>query len=219
MKIVKGVNFSLDFRPASEQVTLMGKLTGDCELAADEAFTQIYHDYYAPLVRKASGYLKDVKAFAVATSAEDIAQEALSRLWNSRKEMDPQSARVYAWLCKVTHHLALGVLREVRNQKTELLDTSPEAMEEGPAWEPISRAPTPHQMLERSELLALIERGIDALPPRQAEAFRLRYLQELDEEVVAESMRVKRNTVKSLTHKAKLHIAKFLRAHGIDIVD
>jgi RNA polymerase sigma-70 factor (ECF subfamily) len=48
-------------------------------------------------------------------------------------------------------------------------------------------AETPHSHLERTQLIALIEKALQRLPPRQREAFVLRYWEELD---VAEAAKI-----------------------------
>ena len=148
--------YGLPFRQPESQRALMVQLTGDCELAADDAFTEMYHDYFAPLVRKAEGYLVDLSEYGVAKHPEDIAQEAMLRLWEKRKTLDPNSTGIYAYLMRVVVNLSLNELRDVHKQNTELLDTSPEAMAEEPGWEPASNALAPDKILERKELFKFI---------------------------------------------------------------
>ena len=198
-------DFGLSFRPAYEQRRLMRDLTGPCESAADAAFTVIYDDYFAALVRKADGFLQDVAEYGVATTAEDIAQDALGKLWVSRRKMDSESTAIYAWLARVVTNLAMNELRDVRNRDTELLDTSPAAMAEEPAWNPESPAPTPDKMAERAELRAIIiDVASRVLSEKQFRAFVEYHLNERTTREVASELGMKVNSVKSaltIAHK------------------
>lgn len=76
---------------------------------------------------------------------------------------------------------------------------------------------TPHQQLERSQLLAAIEREIEKLPPRQREAFLMRYWEEMDIAETAAAMGCSAGSVKTHCSRATQTLAAALRAKGIEL--
>jgi len=75
----------------------------------------------------------------------------------------------------------------------------------------------PAQELERSQALALIEEGLKSLPPRQREAFLLRYWEDLDVQETAAAMGCSEGSVKTHCSRAAHALAEFLRARGLQL--
>ena len=85
------------------------------------------------------------------------------------------------------------------------------------AAEPGSRAAEgPAEATERGQLLDLIEQEIAKLPPRQREAFLLRYWEELDVAETALAMGCSEGSVKTHCSRAAHTLAAALRARGIE---
>jgi RNA polymerase sigma-70 factor (ECF subfamily) len=74
---------------------------------------------------------------------------------------------------------------------------------------------TPHRQLERSQLLGVIEKEIQKLPPRQREAFLLRYWEEMDIAETATAMGCSEGSVKTHCSRATHTLAAALGAKGI----
>lgn len=77
------------------------------------------------------------------------------------------------------------------------------------------RACGPAEQLERAEVAKLIEQGLEMLPPRQRQAFLLRYWEELDVAETATAMGCSQGSVKTHCSRATHSIAEFLRTKGI----
>ena len=75
----------------------------------------------------------------------------------------------------------------------------------------------PGQELERSQVIELIEQGLESLPPRQREAFLLRYWEELDVQETASAMGCSEGSVKTHCSRATHALSAFLRARGIEL--
>lgn len=76
---------------------------------------------------------------------------------------------------------------------------------------------TPHRQLERSQLLGIIEKAIEKLPPRQREAFLMRYWEEMDIAETATAMGCSEGSVKTHCSRATHTLAAALRAKGIEL--
>ena len=68
----------------------------------------------------------------------------------------------------------------------------------------------PAEEVERSQVIALIEQGLENLPARQREAFLLRYWEELDVSETAQAMGCSEGSVKTHCSRATHSLAAFL---------
>jgi len=96
------------------------------------------------------------------------------------------------------------------NEDNDLLDT----------LQPIdacSANSTPHGHLEQAQLLAIIEKEVELLPPRQREAFLMRYWEEMDIAETAEAMGCTEGSVKTHCSRATHTLAAALKAKGIEL--
>lgn len=76
---------------------------------------------------------------------------------------------------------------------------------------------TPQGLLEQSQLLDLIEKEVVKLPPRQREAFLLRYWEELDIAETAAAMGCSEGSVKTHCSRATHALAAALKAKGVSL--
>lgn len=76
---------------------------------------------------------------------------------------------------------------------------------------------TPHGQFEQSQVLGIIEREIGRLPPRQREAFLMRYWEEMDIAETAAAMGCSEGSVKTHCSRATHTLAAALRERGIEL--
>jgi len=74
----------------------------------------------------------------------------------------------------------------------------------------------PAAALEQSQVLALIEKALEALPPRQRQAFLLRYWEELDVAQTASVMGCSEGSVKTHCSRATHAIAAYMKSKGFE---
>jgi RNA polymerase sigma-70 factor (ECF subfamily) len=75
----------------------------------------------------------------------------------------------------------------------------------------------PAEQLERSQVLALIEKALEKLPGRQRQAFLLRYWEELDVAETAKIMGCSEGSVKTHCSRATHALAMLLKKQGITL--
>ena len=80
-----------------------------------------------------------------------------------------------------------------------------------------SLADTPQGQLEQAQILALLEGEIGKLPPRQREAFLMRYWEEMDVAETAAAMGCSEGSVKTHCSRATHTLAAVLKAKGITL--
>ncbi len=74
----------------------------------------------------------------------------------------------------------------------------------------------PERRLQSSEVVSAIEEALQRLPPRQREAFILRYWEELDVAETASAMGCSQGSVKTHCSRATHSIAAFLKNRGME---
>jgi RNA polymerase sigma-70 factor (ECF subfamily) len=80
-----------------------------------------------------------------------------------------------------------------------------------------SHIPTPHANLEQSQVIASIEEEVKKLPPRQREAFLMRYWEDMDIAETAAAMGCSEGSVKTHCSRATHTLATALKAKGIEL--
>lgn len=124
--------------------------------------------------------------------AEDVAQEAMVRLWKVAGDWRQGEAKVTTWLFRVVSNLCTDRLR--KRGRSVALDSIAEP--------PSSDAPVDAVMTEVERARAL-ESALAELPERQREAVVLRHLEGLTNPEIAEVMDISVEAVESLTARGK----------------
>ena len=125
------------------------------------------------------------------TEAEDVAQDALMRLWKIAPDWRQGEAKVSTWLYRVASNLCTDRLRKKRGTA---LDDIPEPTDDRPSAE--------DEMVQHARFTTLHD-ALGALPERQRMAVSLRHLEELSNPEIAEIMEISVEAVESLTSRGK----------------
>jgi RNA polymerase sigma-70 factor (ECF subfamily) len=124
--------------------------------------------------------------------AEDVAQEAMLRLWRAAPDWRAGEAKVTTWLYRVTANLCIDRLRRRRS---------------GPALdqvdEPADDAPSAVEGMQAQERAAALQAALDQLPERQRQAVILRHIEGLANPEIAQIMDIGPRAVESLTARGK----------------
>lgn len=126
-----------------------------------------------------------------AAAAEDIAQEAMLRLWDHADRWRPGGPGVGAWLRRVATNLAFDRARRGRF----IVDAEmPERADE---------APLADELIDRERMQQAAHRAVMALPDRQRAAIVLTYFEELPNTEAAEVMEMNIKAFESLLLRAR----------------
>lgn len=126
-----------------------------------------------------------------AAEAEDVAQEAMLRLWQQAPRWRDGEARVSTWLYRVTANLCTDRLRR---RRMVALDA---------AAEPADPAPGALAALMAADRAAALEAALAHLPPRQRQAVVLRHLEGLGNPEIAQVMDIGVEAVESLIARGR----------------
>lgn len=155
--------------------------------------------------------------------ALDIVQDAMLRL------SEKYSGRPGTELPLLFQRILQNAVRDYyRRQKVRSLWTTPLSALFGPdseeEFDPLETLEveadsnffdSPPAQLERSQLVALIEKALEKLPHRQRQAFLLRYWEEMDVAEAAKIMGCSEGSVKTHCSRATHALAVILRQQGI----
>ncbi|MDX8351009.1 RNA polymerase sigma factor [Cognatiyoonia sp. IB215182] len=140
------------------------------------------------------------------TEAEDVAQEAMLRLWKVAPEWRAGTAQVSTWLYQVTANLCTDRLRRRRGGVS--LDQVAEPTDDRPSV--AARMQTQTRLQALSDALA-------ELPERQATAVSLRHLEGLSNPEIAQIMDISVRSVESLTARGKRALAAILAGRKAEL--
>ncbi|MFN3209643.1 MAG: RNA polymerase sigma factor [Roseovarius sp.] len=131
--------------------------------------------------------------------AEDVAQEALLRLWRQAPDWRQGEAKVTTWLYRVVANLCTDRLR--RGWRTRPLEAAGDP-EDG-------RTSAAEDMQDRARADAL-QAALQILPERQRQAVVLRHIEDLGNPEIAEIMGISVEAVESLTARGKRALSGML---------
>ncbi|WP_369956502.1 RNA polymerase sigma factor [Sedimentitalea sp. XS_ASV28] len=139
--------------------------------------------------------------------AEDVAQEAMMRLWRMAPDWQPGSAKVSTWLYRVTLNLCLDIKRRRRGGMARL-DDVPDPPDPG-------QGAAEH--LQQAARADALQTALGLLPDRQREAVVLRHLEGLSNPEIAEIMEISTEAVESLTARGKRALSRALAGRKYEL--
>ncbi len=132
--------------------------------------------------------------------AEDVAQEAMLRLWKVAPDWRPGEAKVSTWLHRVTANLCTDRLR--KSGRGVALDQ---------VAEPEDDRPSVADTMMAADRAKALEAALQGLPERQRQAVVLRHIEGLSNPEIGEIMDIGVEAVESLTARGKRALAAALR--------
>ena len=143
-------------------------------------------------------YAHAARLVGVPAEAEDIAQEAMLRLWKIAPKWRPGEASVRTWLYRVTANLAIDALRRRRTTSSEAVD------------ELIDPARPASEVMQDNMRLDALQSGLMQLPERQRQAVILRHIEGMTNPQIAQIMQINVAAVESLTARGKRALTALL---------
>ncbi len=127
--------------------------------------------------------------------AEDVAQEALIRLWKIAPEWRQGEAKVTTWLYRVVANLCTDRLRKARGVALDAVA------------EPEDDARGPVESLQEKARMDALQGALNRLSDRQRQAVVLRHIEGLGNPEIAGIMEISVEAVESLTARGKRALA------------
>ena len=133
------------------------------------------------------------------TEAEDVAQDAMLRLWRQAADWRAGEARVSTWLYRVVHNLCIDRIRRRRPSV---------AVEDAP--EPVDPEPSVLARMARTETGRAVAAAVAELPGRQRQAVVLRHFEGWSNPQIGEALDCSVEAVESLLARARRALAQRL---------
>jgi RNA polymerase sigma-70 factor (ECF subfamily) len=183
------------YDPSAESALLQAYADGD-PTAAQALATR-----FTPLV-----YAHAFRMLNDPAEAEDVAQDAMLRLWKHALGWDSNgSATVRTWLYRVTANLCIDRLRKTR----------PDALPDG--FEVVDPADGMDKRLQTQERRTALQDALMHLPERQRQAVVLRHIDGLGNSEIARIMDIGPRAVESLTARGKRALTTLMKGQRADL--
>ncbi|MBU1837394.1 MAG: RNA polymerase sigma-70 factor (ECF subfamily) [Loktanella salsilacus] len=174
-------------------------LSSDADQIPDSALLVAYangdpaaaRDLSARLLPRVMG--QAVRMLQDRAEAEDVAQEAMMRLWKIAPDWRQGEAQVSTWLYRVVANLCTDRLRRRKRGGVGLDQIA----------EPADTAPGAAAVIQDETRLRALSDALAQLPDRQAQAVALRHLEGLSNPEIAAIMDISPRAVESLTARGK----------------
>lgn len=140
------------------------------------------------------------------SEAEDVAQDAMMRLWKIAPDWRQGEAQVSTWLYRVVANLCTDRLRKRRG-----------AMSLDQVAEPEDSAPSVTAQMQTHARMAALSDALARLPDRQAQAVSLRHLEGLSNSEIAQIMDISLRSVESLTARGKRALAAMMAGRKAEL--
>lgn len=179
-------------------------LDQDAEIS-DDALLQLYANGDQGAARSLTlrlaprAYAQAYRMLGNAAEAEDVAQEAMMRIWKIAPEWRTGEAKVTTWLYRVTANLCTDRLRKTRTASLDAID------------EPVDTSPSAADVIQSSARKDALQGALLELPERQRQAVILRHIEEMPNPEIAEMMEISVDAVESLTSRGKRALAAILK--------
>jgi RNA polymerase sigma factor (sigma-70 family) len=130
--------------------------------------------------------------------AEDVAQDAMLRLWRIAPDWRQGEAKVTTWLYRVVSNLCMDRLRKKRGVGLDTIE------------EPADEMPGVEENMLQSQRQAALDTALQSLPDRQRQAVILRHIEGVSNPDIAGLMDISVEAVESLTARGKRALATIL---------
>ncbi|MBI4669916.1 MAG: sigma-70 family RNA polymerase sigma factor [Elusimicrobia bacterium] len=172
----------------------------------EDAFAALFDRYAAHLVNFAWRFLGNQN------ESEDLAQEALLRVYKSKSRYDP-SRPFKPWIFSIAARIVSNSLRSKRRHPLLSLDQPPQANSGDTILNSAELSIVSSEFaeaFERNEAVEAVKKAIADLPQDQRIAVSLARFEDMSYEEIAEAMDTTLPAVKSLLFRARQNLKKFL---------
>lgn len=140
-------------------------------------------------------------------AAEDLTQEVFIRIYKTLDQYDAKQGDLSNWLMRLARNL---IIDDYRHRQRNPQNTFAEDVDEH-AYHLRSVGNSAQKEMERRELAAQVQEGIDKLPPDLRTCVILRDIEEMSYQEIVEVLKIPEGTVKSRINRGRIELAKILR--------
>jgi RNA polymerase sigma factor (sigma-70 family) len=142
-----------------------------------------------------------------ADTAEDLTQEVFIRVYRSLEQYDPKQGDLQNWLMRLARNL---IIDDYRKRQRTPHDSHAEDLADHTYHLRAANSSVQREM-ERRELGAQVQAGIDKLSADLRTCVILRDIEELSYQEIVDLLKIPEGTVKSRINRGRIELAKILR--------
>jgi RNA polymerase sigma-70 factor, ECF subfamily len=142
-----------------------------------------------------------------ADAAEDLTQDVFIRIYRSLEQYDPKQGDLQNWLMRLARNL---IIDDYRKRQRTPHDSHAEDLADH-TYHLRAGTSSVQREMERRELGAQVQAGIDKLSPDLRTCVILRDIEELSYQEIVDLLRIPEGTVKSRINRGRIELAKILR--------
>ena len=142
-----------------------------------------------------------------ADSAEDLTQDVFIRVYRSLEQYDAKQGDLQNWLMRLARNL---VIDDYRKRQRAPQDQAADDLEDH-KYHLRTADQSVQREMERRELGAQVQAGIDKLSPDLRTCVILRDIEELSYQEIVDLLKIPEGTVKSRINRGRIELAKILR--------
>ncbi|HMS43779.1 MAG TPA: sigma-70 family RNA polymerase sigma factor [Pyrinomonadaceae bacterium] len=140
-------------------------------------------------------------------AAEDLTQEVFIRIYKTLEQYDAKQGDLSNWLMRLARNL---IIDDYRHRQRNPQNTMADDVDDH-SYHLRSVGTSAHKEMERRELAAQVQEGIDKLPPDLRTCVILRDIEEMTYQEIVEVLNIPEGTVKSRINRGRIELAKILR--------
>lgn len=140
-------------------------------------------------------------------AAEDLTQEVFIRIYKTLDQYDPKQGDLSNWLMRLARNL---IIDDYRHRQRNPQNTMADAVDDH-TYHLRAVGNSAHKEMERRELCANVQEGIDKLPHDLRTCVILRDIEELSYQEIVDVLKIPEGTVKSRINRGRIELAKILR--------
>lgn len=172
-----------------------------CRAGDGTAWEEIVTQFSRRIFNLAYRFTSSVEA------AEDLTQEVFIRIYKTLDQYDSKQGNLANWLMRLARNLIIDDYRHrQRNPQNSFADDV-----EDHTYHLRSVGNSAHKEIERRELAAQVQEGIDKLPHDLRTCVILRDIEELSYKEIVDALDIPEGTVKSRINRGRIELAKILR--------
>lgn len=177
------------------------ELVRRCRAGDGTAWEEIVSLYSRRIFNLAYRFTSSVEA------ADDLTQEVFIRIYKTLDQYDPKQGNLSSWLMRLARNLIIDDYRHrQRNPQNSYADDV-----EDHTFHLRAVGTSAQKEMERRELCAQVQEGIDKLPPDLRTCVILRDIEELSYKEIVDALDIPEGTVKSRINRGRIELAKILK--------
>lgn len=140
-------------------------------------------------------------------AAEDLTQEVFIRIYKTLDQYDAKQGDLSNWLMRLARNL---IIDDYRHRQRNPQNTMADDVEDH-TYHLRAVGTSAHKEMERRELAAQVQEGIDKLPSDLRTCVILRDIEEMTYQEIVDVLKIPEGTVKSRINRGRIELAKVLR--------